>query len=85
MPNTIVNHGIQYYCTVGRPPERGSASPVTHDQHQAGTREDLPTLTQIYNQYIENTAITIDKRPFTVATLRPWFDQFHPGGAASCY
>ena len=41
--------------------------------------EDLPALTRIYNHYIEYTRITFDTSLFTVATLRPWFDQFRPG------
>jgi phosphinothricin acetyltransferase len=34
---------------------------------------DLPALTEIYNHYVVNTAITFDVRPFTPDERRPWF------------
>lgn len=40
---------------------------------------DLPALTEIYNHYVVNTAITFDLRPFTPEERRPWFDD-HGGG-----
>lgn len=36
---------------------------------------DLPRLTEIYNHYIVNTAITFDIEPFTVAHRAKWFEQ----------
>jgi len=36
---------------------------------------DLPALTDIYNHYVVNTAITFDLRPFTPEERRPWFDE----------
>lgn len=37
-------------------------------------RADLPALTEIYNHYIVNTAITFDTQPFTVEERAAWFD-----------
>ena len=34
---------------------------------------DLPALTDIYNHYVVNTAITFDVRPFSPDERRPWF------------
>ncbi len=39
-------------------------------------RSDLPRLTEIYNHYIINTAVTFDIDPYTVERRTPWFDQF---------
>ena len=36
---------------------------------------DLPALTDIYNHYVVNTAITFDLRPFAPEERRPWFDE----------
>ena len=79
MPSTLVNHGVQYYCTVGRPPERGSASHVTHDQHPAGARRgsagadpDIQPLHRTHREYIRHKTLSN-------ATRRPCFDQFRPG------
>ena len=41
---------------------------------RAATLEDLQALTDIYNHYIVNTAITFDLQTFTAATRRAWFD-----------
>src|SRR5271166_6767590 len=41
-------------------------------------RDDLPRLTEIYNYYIVNTAITFDLEPFAVEDRRRWFDE-HAG------
>jgi phosphinothricin acetyltransferase len=38
------------------------------------TLEDLPALTNIYNYYVVNTAITFDVQPLTVSERRAWFD-----------
>ena len=48
------------------------------------TLADLASITQIYNHYVLNTAITFDLAPFTVATRRPWFDQFDPASVHQC-
>jgi phosphinothricin acetyltransferase len=40
---------------------------------RAGAEADLPALTEIYNHYIVNTAITFDVRPLTPEERRPWF------------
>jgi len=44
------------------------------------TLDDLGALTDIYNHYVVNTAITFDLRPFTVAERRPWFDDHAESG-----
>ena len=36
---------------------------------------DLPALTDIYNHYVANTAITFDLQPFTSDGRRAWFDE----------
>lgn len=53
-------------------------SQVTIRDASAG---DLPALTDIYNYYVLNTAVTFDVDLFTPETRRPWFDQFAPGSA----
>jgi phosphinothricin acetyltransferase len=45
------------------------------------TLEDLAALTDIYNHYVVNTAITFDLQTFTAATRRGWFDDHAPAGA----
>jgi phosphinothricin acetyltransferase len=47
---------------------------------RAAALDDLPALTDIYNHYIVNTAITFDLRPLTVNERRPWFDDHKPTG-----
>jgi phosphinothricin acetyltransferase len=37
---------------------------------------DLARLTEIYNHYVESTAITFDIDPYDVEARRPWFRQF---------
>jgi len=45
------------------------------------TSSDLPRLTEIYNHYIRNTAITFDLEPFTVEERRNlWFAKFADEG-----
>jgi phosphinothricin acetyltransferase len=41
---------------------------------------DLPRLTEIYNYYIRETAITFEIEPYTVEGRRPWLAQFAPTG-----
>jgi phosphinothricin acetyltransferase len=41
---------------------------------------DLPRLTDIYNHYVETTAITFDTEPYDVESRRLWFAQFAPRG-----
>lgn len=35
-------------------------------------------LTDIYNHYVLNTAVTFDVQPFSPAEREPWFSQFAP-------
>jgi phosphinothricin acetyltransferase len=43
-------------------------------------RNDLPQLTEIYNHYVLNTAITFDIEPYTVERRAAWFEQFGATG-----
>jgi phosphinothricin acetyltransferase len=43
-------------------------------------RGDLPRLTEIYNYYIRETAITFEVEPYTVEGRRPWLEQFSGTG-----
>jgi len=45
-----------------------------------GVSGDLPELTELYNHYVRETAITFDIEPFTLATRCSWFDQFAAQG-----
>ncbi|MBD5770904.1 GNAT family N-acetyltransferase [Marinomonas colpomeniae] len=45
-------------------------------QIRAGVIDDLTALTDIYNYYIENTAITFDVELYTPETRSVWFEQF---------
>jgi phosphinothricin acetyltransferase len=45
-----------------------------------GVESDLADLTEIYNHYIRETAITFDLEPFRAADRRPWFEGFHKEG-----
>ena len=42
--------------------------------------DDLQQLTDIYNHYVINTAITFDVRPLTAEERRPWFDEHKRSG-----
>lgn len=39
--------------------------------------KDLPALTDLYNYYIENTAITFDLKPYTIAERRDWYQHYN--------
>src|SRR5438034_130173 len=41
---------------------------------------DLPALTDIYNYYVVNTAITFDLCPFAPEERRTWFDEHATAG-----
>jgi phosphinothricin acetyltransferase len=41
-------------------------------QVRPGTPEDLAALTDLYNHYVRETAITFDTVPFTPEERRPW-------------
>ncbi|HBZ69227.1 MAG TPA: GNAT family N-acetyltransferase [Deltaproteobacteria bacterium] len=42
--------------------------------------DDLPRLTEIYNHYIRETAITFEVEPYTIEGRRPWLSQFAATG-----
>jgi phosphinothricin acetyltransferase len=48
---------------------------------RAAVEGDLSRLTEIYNHYVINTAITFDITPYTVEARRPWFAQFAEAGS----
>ncbi|GAA2458054.1 GNAT family N-acetyltransferase [Streptomyces lavendulocolor] len=50
---------------------------ATEVQVRAGTGEDLTALTDIYNHYVRETAITFDTVPFTVGERAAWL-RAHP-------
>ena len=45
-----------------------------------GEARALPRLTEIYNHYVRETAVTFDLEPFSPATREPWFAKFSSGG-----
>ena len=47
---------------------------------RAATQDDLNALTDIYNHYIVNTAITFDLKTLTPAERRGWFDDHQESG-----
>ncbi|HEY7189825.1 MAG TPA: GNAT family N-acetyltransferase [Vicinamibacterales bacterium] len=47
---------------------------------RAATLDDLNALTDIYNHYIVNTAITFDLKTLTPAERRGWFDDHGESG-----
>ena len=47
---------------------------------RSATLEDLQALTDIYNYYIVNTAITFETRTFSAEERRPWFDEHDGSG-----
>ncbi|MFF9486923.1 GNAT family N-acetyltransferase [Streptomyces sp. NPDC014676] len=48
--------------------------PSEHEEVQVrpGTEGDLTALTDLYNHYVRETAITFDTAPFTPEERRPW-------------
>jgi phosphinothricin acetyltransferase len=53
-------------------------------QFEYATEADLPELTEIYNHYVLNTAITFDTIPFKVEERTLWFSQFQPKTIHQC-
>jgi phosphinothricin acetyltransferase len=47
---------------------------------RAATKSDLPRLTEIYNHFVINTAVTFDLDPYTVERRAGWFEQFGASG-----
>jgi phosphinothricin acetyltransferase len=47
---------------------------------RSAQERDLPRLTEIYNHYVETTAITFDAERYDVETRKPWFAQFSQRG-----
>src|SRR5690606_40883555 len=55
-------------------PTWGGAMPAERAEVQVrpGGEEDLAALTDLYNHYVRETAITFDTSPFTPEERRPW-------------
>ena len=53
---------------------------MSHQVIRPATLDDLQALTDIYNYYIVNTAITFDLQTFTANTRRAWFDEHNRPG-----
>ncbi|WP_351233620.1 N-acetyltransferase family protein [Streptomyces sp. NPDC002133] len=49
----------------------------TEVQVRAGSEADLPALTELYNHYVRETAVTFDTAAFTPEQRRPWLHS-HP-------
>ncbi len=47
---------------------------------RSAREDDLPRLTEIYNHYIRQTAITFEIEPYTIEGRRPWLSQFAATG-----
>jgi phosphinothricin acetyltransferase len=47
---------------------------------RAARGDDLEALTEIYNHYVVNSAITFDLRSLTTEDRRPWFDDHSHSG-----
>jgi phosphinothricin acetyltransferase len=46
---------------------------------------DLKALTDIYNHYVRETAITLDLEEVTLAQRQAWLDSFAPNGRYQCF
>ena len=53
---------------------------MSHPTIRTAVRADLPRLTEIYNHYIINTAITFDLEPLSVERRAGWFDEHAESG-----
>lgn len=53
---------------------------VTGTLIRPAVADDLPSIVEIYNHYIRETAITFDLEPFTVEGRREWFSHYGPAG-----
>jgi phosphinothricin acetyltransferase len=58
---------------------------MDHVAVRPGRDQDLPALTDLYNHYVVNTAITFDIEPFTMAERADWFAQYQPTGPHRLY
>jgi len=57
---------------------------LTEIQFDFAELADLPELTEIYNHYVLNTAITFDTIPFSPADRQTWLAQFEPASTHQC-
>ena len=53
---------------------------MTELEIRQAEEHDLPRLVEIYNHYVEHTAITFDTEVYTVESRRAWFDSFGSTG-----
>jgi phosphinothricin acetyltransferase len=47
---------------------------------RAGSIDDLPRLTEIYNHYVSNTVTTFDLDPFSVEERQAWLERYSDTG-----
>lgn len=55
-------------------------SPAPQAIVRRAERRDLAPITEIYNHYVETSAITFDVTPYSEAERAPWFAQFGERG-----
>ena len=55
-------------------------SPMSEILIRPAERRDVTRLTEIYNYYVLNTAVTFDIEPYTVEKRYTWFEQFRSTG-----
>ncbi len=53
---------------------------TTQSRIRPAREADLPGITEIYNHYVVETAITFDLEPYTVEARRDWLAQFAEKG-----
>ncbi|MGP4000753.1 GNAT family N-acetyltransferase [Streptomyces sp. 8N706] len=56
------------------------ASGTAEVQVRPGAEADLEALTDIYNHYVRETAITFDTQTFTAPQRRPWLSSYRKDG-----
>jgi phosphinothricin acetyltransferase len=47
---------------------------------RTGVIEDLPAIAEIYNFYVNSSHATFELESVSIASLRPWFDEFDSAG-----
>lgn len=70
--NRSKGHGTQRDCYPLR-----SEHTVMELVIREAQEKDLPALTELYNYYIENTAITFDLKPNSVEERREWYQHYN--------
>jgi phosphinothricin acetyltransferase len=86
---------LRFFCILrGKPTPCNSRVKIILQDYQymtiiplimPATLSDLPQITDIYNYYIESSAITFDIKPWTSEERLPWFNQFKDGSPHQCW